>query len=476
MDGKQRSVKPIMPSKPFKPAARLKRAKGSTNRDDGAGVRLAMTVICIIAVVMVTVYFIGAQISPASGKMPDGNGGAAGGGAADPGTEYDDAETVDAPGTDAPDEAEDTGADTDFKVYISFDIVPDTADDTTADAPTDTPAAETDGDVTGEANITDDTAAADTAEPETPAAPMEPEAPGEQLPEDHIFLNDPEGKFHDHILTKRTCTERSYCLICGESFGAPPLGHKWHEATCTKPRTCTVCGETEGEPLGHDWREANCVSAKTCKRCGEQEGEISDKHDWRDATCTKPKTCSVCGATEGEPLGHKWRDATCTEAKKCTRCGKTSGKALGHQWKDATTKAPKTCTVCGATTGDRLPDASAGGPYPHTDEEYELLARLVYIEAGGESYDAMLAVATVVVNRARASGITIHDAIYAPNQFATGRIDKVSPTSSCYRAAKSALDGNAYDKSIRYFRNASAGKNWGSRKYCFTIDGIAFFS
>ena len=182
MDGKQRSVKPIMPSKPFKPTARMKRAKGSTNRDDGAGVRLAMTVICIIAVVMVTVYFIGAQISPASGKTPDENGGGiAGGDAADSGTEYDAAEKADTPGTDVvADEAEDTGADTDFKVYISFDIAPDTADDVTSATGDETTGDESD--VTGDANITDDTTDADTAEPEVPAAPMEPETPGEMLP------------------------------------------------------------------------------------------------------------------------------------------------------------------------------------------------------------------------------------------------------------------------------------------------------
>ncbi len=437
MDGKQRRIK--------------KSVRGT--KDDGAGVRLAMTVICIIAVVMVTVYFIGAQINPA--LAPDGAG--------EGETTTGDDALWQAP-TNELTEPDDTGADTDFKVYISFDNTPETSE---AEV-TQHEAEVTDSPVTSEEPLETDEGAA-------PVDPSEGDETMAPLPEDHIFLFDPFGKHHKHDIIPATCVTGAWCRICGSNIGIPAKGHDWQEATCTEPKTCAACGETEGEPLGHNWRAATCKSAKTCRRCGEQEGEVSSKHDWKDATCTKPKTCSVCGATDGEALGHKWRGATCTDPKTCKRCGKTSGKAAGHKWKDATTSSPKKCTVCGISKGDRLPNPIKVGKFSYTDDDYELLARLLYIEAGGESYNALHAVASVVMNRVRTSGNSIYNVIYAPGQFATGRINKVTPTDACYRAAKAVLNGDLYDRSIRYFRLADT-KKWGSRTYCFEIDGIAFFS
>lgn len=50
------------------------------------------------------------------------------------------------------------------------------------------------------------------------------------------------------------------------------------------------------------------------------------------------------------------------------------------------------------------------------DEIYEF-ATLVFLEAGCESYECQLGVASVVINRMTTKGLSLYDVIYAPNQF-----------------------------------------------------------
>jgi spore germination cell wall hydrolase CwlJ-like protein len=84
-------------------------------------------------------------------------------------------------------------------------------------------------------------------------------------------------------------------------------------------------------------------------------------------------------------------------------------------------------------------------------EEEELFAALVYCEAGGESYETQLAVASVVVNRINSSRYPncLVDVIYQKNQFSpasSGRLavvlEKGLATESCRTAAREALAGN----------------------------------
>ena len=55
--------------------------------------------------------------------------------------------------------------------------------------------------------------------------------------------------------------------------------------------------------------------------------------------------------------------------------------------------------------------------YELTYDEIDMLARLVYLEAGGESYECMKGVASVVLNRMTSTGMSLHDVIYEPYQF-----------------------------------------------------------
>jgi spore germination cell wall hydrolase CwlJ-like protein len=79
----------------------------------------------------------------------------------------------------------------------------------------------------------------------------------------------------------------------------------------------------------------------------------------------------------------------------------------------------------------------------------ELLACLIYCEAGGESYTGQVAVGSVVINRMRSAAFpnTMVGVIYQKRQFspvASGRLAtrlSLGATESCYRAADEAMAG-----------------------------------
>ncbi len=282
---------------------------------------------------------------------------------------------------------------------------------------------------------------------------------------------------HEHKWVAATCTLPAVCRICGLE-GEPAHGHVWTGATCTEPSACAICGYMGEGAQGHKWIEATCEHPKMCSVCGETEGDPAP-HSWAAATCTKPKTCTVCGQTSGEPKGHQWKSATCTTPEICKVCGKTQGKAKGHTWVEASTSSPKRCKVCGATEGDKLPNGIKVAAMKYTDADLELLARLIYLEAGGGSKDGMWAVGTVVINRVRSSKFpnTLEGVIYAKGQFTvTGKIDKTTPSSAAVEAAKRVLSGDLYDSDIMYFKSANSSKSWGSRKYCFRVGNNYFYT
>lgn len=94
-------------------------------------------------------------------------------------------------------------------------------------------------------------------------------------------------------------------------------------------------------------------------------------------------------------------------------------------------------------------------------EEAALLAALVKMEAGGESYEGKLAVASVVMNRVRSSAYpnTVHDVIYQSGQFpgvARGTLAAcMGAGGDCKRAAVEALAGISNVGSLKHFNSIS---------------------
>lgn len=77
--------------------------------------------------------------------------------------------------------------------------------------------------------------------------------------------------------------------------------------------------------------------------------------------------------------------------------------------------------------------------YKVTEEEYEILVKLVYCEANTESFECQVAVAYTILNRVNSERFpgTIYEVIMQKNQFQpmrNGAYEKASPTISNYAA------------------------------------------
>ena len=101
-----------------------------------------------------------------------------------------------------------------------------------------------------------------------------------------------------------------------------------------------------------------------------------------------------------------------------------------------------------------------------SSSDRELLAGLIYCEAGNQSWDGKVAVGAVVLNRVASSSFasTIKGVIYESGQFSpagSGWLDSIiangSIPSSCYDAADAALAGENPIGSAMYF-NTGSGK------------------
>lgn len=104
-----------------------------------------------------------------------------------------------------------------------------------------------------------------------------------------------------------------------------------------------------------------------------------------------------------------------------------------------------------------------------SSSDEELLAALIYCEAGGEPYEGQVAVGAVVMNRVRSSSFpnTIREVIYQSGQFGpaiTGKLERVlaggQTTDSCRQAAREAIAGYSPVGSALYFGD---GQNFGQK-------------
>jgi len=118
-----------------------------------------------------------------------------------------------------------------------------------------------------------------------------------------------------------------------------------------------------------------------------------------------------------------------------------------------------------------LPEQEAGRYGAITEEERELLARLVWLEARGESMDGQQAVAEVVLNRVAADNFpdTVEEVIFQglgtkSQQFSpAGRIGEAEPGADQYEAVEQALLGESIlPMDVVYFsRGGENDRVWG---------------
>ncbi len=124
--------------------------------------------------------------------------------------------------------------------------------------------------------------------------------------------------------------------------------------------------------------------------------------------------------------------------------------------------------------------SSGGGSSTSSNSNLNLLSRLVYSEARGETYTGQVAVAAVVLNRVKSSSFpnTISGVIYERGAFdavSDGQIN-LTPDSTAKKAAQDALNG--WDPSygaIYYFNPNTATSAWiWSRPMTVTIGNHRF--
>ena len=95
-------------------------------------------------------------------------------------------------------------------------------------------------------------------------------------------------------------------------------------------------------------------------------------------------------------------------------------------------------------------------------DELRLLGALIYCEAGNQSYEGMVGVGAVVMNRVRSGAYpnTIHSVIYASGQFTpamTGKVARIyegNVPDACMQAAQAAINGETTVGGATHFRRA----------------------
>lgn len=119
----------------------------------------------------------------------------------------------------------------------------------------------------------------------------------------------------------------------------------------------------------------------------------------------------------------------------------------------------KTLVAMGITSTGNSSSSSA------SNSDLNLLARLVYGEARGESYTGQVAVASVVLNRVKNSSFpnTVAGVIYQSGAFSVvddGQIN-LTPNQTAYNAARDALNGwDPTYGAIYYFNPNTATNGW----------------
>lgn len=140
----------------------------------------------------------------------------------------------------------------------------------------------------------------------------------------------------------------------------------------------------------------------------------------------------------------------------------------------------KAMGIYSTSSGDSSGSSSGGGKY--TQNDYNLLARLISAEARGEPYTGQVAVGAVVLNRVEHPSFpdTIAGVIYQKGAFSCltdGQFNQ-PVAESCYRAAQDALNG--WDPSggaVYYYNPRTATNQWiRSRPVIATIGKHVFCS
>lgn len=140
----------------------------------------------------------------------------------------------------------------------------------------------------------------------------------------------------------------------------------------------------------------------------------------------------------------------------------------------------KTLSAMGISQSKLSGGSGSSSVSGYSNSDVKLLARLIYAEARGESYQGQVAVGAVVLNRVKSSSFpnTISGVIYQPYAFTCvndGQIN-LSPDNTALKAAKDAMNG--WDPTygcLYYYNPRVATSSWiYSRPTVVTIGNHVF--
>lgn len=184
-----------------------------------------------------------------------------------------------------------------------------------------------------------------------------------------------------------------------------------------------------------------------------------------DTASEKTDSVSSDNKKQGTTTEQPAADKTTTTEKTTTEQSTTEQPA---------TEAPaNNSTTVGTTTRDAI---------SLSDADINLMASVMTLECGGESYEGQLAVANVILNRylSGAYGSTMSDVCYAPGQFSVVGTSSFNSyvqngaQASCLQAARDALAGNNNIGSYTQFRPVS-NVNTGNLSSYTIIGNHVFF-
>jgi len=140
--------------------------------------------------------------------------------------------------------------------------------------------------------------------------------------------------------------------------------------------------------------------------------------------------------------------------------------------------------VKAASTNVKATPVSTVKAISYSNSDVKLLARLINAEAGGESYDGMLSVGAVVVNRVQSSqwpnsisGVInqVSAGYYQFTPVMNGMINK-APSSAATKAAYEALKGTDPTNGALFFFESTVTNKWLTSKKVSTIIGKITFA
>jgi N-acetylmuramoyl-L-alanine amidase len=159
-------------------------------------------------------------------------------------------------------------------------------------------------------------------------------------------------------------------------------------------------------------------------------------------------------------------------------------RTTNDKWSDTTIYSGDVLKIPASSgSGGEAVQQKTAGVISYSNGDVDLLARLITAEAGGESYNGMLAVGAVVVNRVQSSqfptniSLVINEKSNGYYQFSPvldGNINNLASTAATKAANKSLKGTDPTNGALYFFENTITNKWLTSKKVATTIGNHTF--